>query len=841
VTVFCLVSSSYGQTVNCGTLSGSCAQCMAATNCSYYWGNVAYFNSSLGGVCTSTSNLMYLMYNNQYSKSVYAYALPDASLNTTLGQYKLQYTDTSLNYGAVAVPCYDRQLCYCKPMPPPPPSTLIVVVTNCATSLNISGASVLLSGNSSTVTDSTGEAVYYPIPPGTYVPSVTASGFLANSAPAVTISVNQTITVSICLTPIPCLLTVNTTIAVTGAPLATVSINLIGTIITGTSSAQGLVTFNLSAGSSGTVNGSITGYTSNPASFSCGSGGGGTPVVPLIFTPIPNTVIVTVRDSLDGSLITGATIGLTGFTSQTGDNNAQASFGGVAAGSGYVASASKLGYTSNTTAVPTLTFGQTVNVIVFLTDLPCSITVTVMDNLTLTPVAGALVTANTATLPSPTNLTNSLGVTTFVLPWNASQSASASAVGYANGSASYLPICGRGVTVTVTIYLNEVIIVYLSAKDAQSPGQPPLPFANIYWDGVLVTQVNPLVTYQRVLQLPTLPVTGYVNATAAGYNNQSHYPVTFNTTVRSYVISMSPQEFTLYFVPVEVYPDGTTGLLPAGVLNNNYAPPVSLKYVYTPATITVVGQITDIGDNSVVSGYVVSTWNSTDPTYLGPQPITYYAAVFTKIEPTSQSHFDINPNASLDNYLANPNSTIAPLTKELIFVPDYSATQERHLVYFLPYVLNAGFITVRVFPLQSDKRTRAFFGSTDFLTCTLNTRSSNYNGVGKGISLLVYDFNVGFNTQVNNITFVYDTTTYDQANSNWLALQGANQETLTGNYSVLPLGQGSQYAAFNWPTADIVANFVLLTNGQIARDPASNLYLLRDFGLVYLPGQNQQK
>lgn len=184
-------------------------------------------------------------------------------MNSTVGRYKLSSPSSALNYGAIPVPCYDRHLCYCRRPPPPPPSRYRVTVNNCLTNAPIVGAQVALNSNYSALTVSGGVAEFFPIQPGSYSGSASATGFVSKNLNVTNISVNDTQAQTICLDPNPCTLRVITVLDSSSAALPGVGITLGGGFGNGTtalSGADAVATFSLRADRASTVAGLIVGY-----------------------------------------------------------------------------------------------------------------------------------------------------------------------------------------------------------------------------------------------------------------------------------------------------------------------------------------------------------------------------------------------------------------------------------------------------------------------------------------------------------------------------------------------------------------------------------------------------
>jgi len=704
---------------------------------------------------------------------------------------------------------------------------------------------VSLNANSTRTTGADGRAIWFPIAVGTYSVVANAAGYSTNTTNTPPIGTNQTVDVALCLNPLPCTLNVLNVLASNSAPLDGVSVNL-GSALLGTkvtTGGNGLVSWSIPAGAGVTVAfGSITGYFPEQQSFTCSLGG--TANITLRYRPVPNIIRVFVRDIRDDSPITTAFVSLTvtNFSTQAVDSpTARTIFTPVAAGT-YTAFASAAGYFGNNTVAGPVTLNQTLDVYIYLREIPCTLVVQVLSNNTRLPIPqpdiSLSTTPNRATV-GDVNGRASFNFTTGDL--NGVTTVFASKVG---GSPTYSPgsqtfECPRGTIQNVTILLPEVLVITLAAVDASATAaaKPLLPFANIFWNDVEVTIRPSLNSPFRLKYVDSLPVTATIKGAAGGFNNKTSDPITFTLTNREFNISLAPQQFTVYFIPAELLSNGSVsrvtrdGSIPNNFLTQNPVP-AGESVAYTLKSLTAGGSASQVSDpptsQSFVANVQVTFTNTSIPSFFA------FAAVFTDQVPTNlsaNSAFFVQAK-DLDTLKYNTPGNVSEL---LVPIPDFAATTERTIVFELPYKLNAAYFNIRVSPLTVGLATRNF-GATDFcfarVTLRRAVRYTNYDAVDVGSrTRAIFESSITFGDAVTAIEIGFPVESYNTTLSNWADAEASSFPNLR------PYATGTAPAslsAFSWPPTSLRAPLFSTIDAtkQEARNPNAKLYHLQDYVLI---------
>jgi len=702
--------------------------------------------------------------------------------------------------------------------------------------LAIQGASVSLDKNATRATDANGRVVYYPVAVGAYTVFASGAGYTSNSTGTGPIGNNQTIDVSLCLNPLPCMVTVTTVLASDNSLLPGVLVSL-GSVLLGTQTTalpSSAVSWNITSGSATLATGSISGYSTEQGSFTCAQGG--TATVTLRFTPLPNIIRVVVRDIRTDLPITFARVNLTvtAFGTQSVDGNARTVFSPVAAGT-YTASASATGYSSNSTVAGPVTRNQTIEVIIYLRELPCVIQVNVVSNNTGLVIPAAAVSLN---YPNTTTLSNAQGIVTYSAQFDfvASPVASASKSGYRDGSTPFT--CSRGAFVNVTVLLNEVLEITLAAIDALTSSKPYLEFAKIYFNDVLVTKLDPQNKNLRLYAVDSLPVRGVVKGTAGGFNDKVSDPITFTLTNRAFNISLAPQEFVIYFVPAEVLTNGSLARVSElGLIPNNFESTTSSDTAsiwYTPNSITAGGSATQLSDPPTSQSFVATTQIIfTDPANVDRN--TYaFAATFPSLLPSSQIPFTLQVK-DLDTLKANAPGNVSSLD---VPIPEFASQIERTIIYDIPMKLGAAYFNIRVTSMLPSFALRTF-SSGDFcfarVTLKKAIKYTNYDKVLGFSQRAVFESYITFGDEVTKIEIGYPSESYNTTLSNWADTESSpfpNVRPFKPTDTV-----PAELNKFLWPPSKLLSNLFtpLTATKQQGRNPNALLYFLQDYVLIYTP------
>jgi len=307
--------------------------------------------------------------------------------------------------------------------------TLTGLVTDAPSGSALAGATVSYTGtgpagpvSGSATTDPTGRYTAAGIAVSSYTVTAQASGHVSQTATAV-VGGGSTTTQNFALNQTGGTLTGTVTDARTAQPIAGASVSA-GTAST-TSSASGQYTLAGLTPGTYTVTASATGYTSQSATAAVTSGT--TTTQNFALTPNPGTITGTLTDANTALAISGATLSYSGGSTTT-DSTGHYTLSNVTEGT-YTLTAAATGYASQSKAV-TIGPGATVTQNFAMAPPPGTLAGTVTDSGTAQPIAGATVSAGTASAT-----TNASGQYTLSLP-PGSYTATASASGYTSQSAA---------------------------------------------------------------------------------------------------------------------------------------------------------------------------------------------------------------------------------------------------------------------------------------------------------------------------------------------------------------------------------------------------------------------
>ena len=219
-----------------------------------------------------------------------------------------------------------------------------------ASNAPIAGATVSYSGGSTT-TSSTGTYSFASVAGGTYSVTASQTGYTSQTA-SVTVTSGQNTTQNFQLTATPTGSFSGTVTDASNAPIAGATVSYSGGSTT--TSSTGTYSFASVAAGTYSVTASKTGYTSQTASVTITAGQNATQNFQLTATSTTGSFSGTVTDASNAP-IAGATVSYSGGSTTTSSTGTY-SFPSVAAGT-YSVTASKSGYTSQTTSV-TVTAGQ---------------------------------------------------------------------------------------------------------------------------------------------------------------------------------------------------------------------------------------------------------------------------------------------------------------------------------------------------------------------------------------------------------------------------------------------------------------------------------------------------
>jgi hypothetical protein len=301
----------------------------------------------------------------------------------------------------------------------PLPGGISGVVTDAGTGLPVAGATVAYSGGSVT-TDSAGAYSLAPISEGTYALSADAPGYAGQSQTAI-VGPGQTATLNFALAPAG----VGTvggqvTDAATGSPVAGATVSYLGG--TTTTDSGGMYTLTSLPDGNTTVTAARPGYTPQSATVVITTGN--TTTQDFSLAPLPGSIGGTVTDSVTGLAISGAAVSYSGGAASTDPGGAY-SLTTVAEGS-YVVTAGAASYSPQSKSV-SVGAGANVAQNFALTPLPGTVSGTVVDIATGTPLSGA-----TVSYSGGTTTTDGLGHYAFSTVVEGSYAFTASAAGYSS-------------------------------------------------------------------------------------------------------------------------------------------------------------------------------------------------------------------------------------------------------------------------------------------------------------------------------------------------------------------------------------------------------------------------
>jgi hypothetical protein len=770
-----------------------------STNAALTGALVALDNSTIPSQTTSgNGTVMYILYSNQ--------------ANTVFGS-KTGYTGASSPLN-----CASNKTVPITLILSPVPNTIIVTVLDGRTLKLITTATVFLTGQltrTQAVSNATASTTFYPVPMGTYQARASASGYRDNSTGDFSVSYNSTSNQTIYLYELPCTVTVITRDNSTGALLSGVFLSLNSTTAnSNTTGSSGTVSFSILYDAASSVSGSKTGYLPASAPFLCSQNGNVT--VTLYLIPVFSNITIQVRDAYDFSLVEDASVTLTGPFTETRNAeaiiNATTTFFQVPGGN-YSTSATSPTHYPNSTVIGTVGYNQSVFFIIYLTPLPCNVVVTVLLQGQLTPIEGANITFESPSLKPL--VTNAQGQVTFSQVWDINSNVSAGKTNYTSGWDEYF--CLPGSNESVTLLLNRVFLITIGARDVFTSGQPFIQNPTLLLNTTEIRTVSAQNPAWRTTTVFTFPVTYVIQAISKGYQ-QSNATVRFSENRTSYFISLAPVDFTLYFGLEELYTNGSKQWISNAIASGYQARPGER---YEPQFAYIGGQAVQSNTSKGISFTDRAVFNT-----------TMFTSVFDKLTPTSDSKFFLNTRTQMSLITPNYNNSVGDAI--LVFIPDFNVTEERTLLYLLPYRINVGFILGRVTPYAADKvNKRAFEGG--FVTMFIYQNDQSSAGYQSLFDLtsqaVVFEFNVVFGTFVLKMNSTFPTEVFDKDASNWV-------NPSTGNVIT---GDASQIFSFQFPGQKFLDDtFVDQPNGQKARRPNTNLYILFDYKLFYLPGVKRQ-
>ena len=257
------------------------------------------------------------------------------------------------------------------------------VVTDAASRALLAGATVSYSGGQIT-TDSSGVYTLPGVTEGTYDVTSSASGYAPQTI-SVTVGPGQAASQNFALAPVGVgTVQGKVTDAVTGSPVAGATVSYVGG--TTTSDSGGMYTLASLPDGNTTVTATRTGYTDQSAVVVITTGS--TTNQDFALAPLPGSIKGVVTDSVTGAKIAGAAVSYSGGAATT-DSGGAYTLAGVTEGS-YAVSVSAAGYNAQS---PQVSVGPGANVTksVALVPLPGTVSGTVVDVGTGTPLAGATV------------------------------------------------------------------------------------------------------------------------------------------------------------------------------------------------------------------------------------------------------------------------------------------------------------------------------------------------------------------------------------------------------------------------------------------------------------------
>ena len=318
------------------------------------------------------------------------------------------------------------------------------VVTDAASGAVLAGATVSYSGGQAT-TDDSGAYTFTGITEGTYDVSASASGYAAQTL-SVTVGPGQAASQNFALAPFGVgTASGQVTDAVTGLPVAGATVSYVGG--TATSDSGGMYTLASLPDGNTTVTATHSGYSDQSAVVVITTGS--TTNQDFALAPLPGSIHGVVTDSVTGAPIAGAAVSYSGGAATTGANGAY-SLAGVTEGS-YAVSVSAAGYNGQS---PQVSVGPGANVVknVALAPLPGTVTGTVVDVATGTPLVGA-----TVTYSGGSTTTDGQGRYSVSAVTEGSYAFTASASGYSPQTQTVA--VGPGATVSLNLSLVKRVFV----------------------------------------------------------------------------------------------------------------------------------------------------------------------------------------------------------------------------------------------------------------------------------------------------------------------------------------------------------------------------------------------
>ena len=320
----------------------------------------------------------------------------------------------------------------------PLPGSVGGVVTDAATGLPVAGVTVSYSGGQ-VVTDSTGAYTSTPLAEGTYGLDASAPGYAGQSLTAI-VGPGQAATLNFSLAPAG----VGTvggqvTDSVTGSPVAGVTVSYLGG--TTTTDSQGMYSLISLPDGNTTVTAARSGYTAQSATVVITTGS--TTTQDFSLAPLPGSIAGVVTDSVTGRAISGTAVSYSGGATIT-DAGGAYSLASVPEGS-YTVGAAAAGYSPQSKSV-SVGAGANVSQGFALTPLPGSVSGTVVDVATGTPLSGAGVSYS-----GGATTTDSLGRYSFSTVVEGAYTFTASAAGYSSQAQSVT--VGPGAAVSLGLSL----------------------------------------------------------------------------------------------------------------------------------------------------------------------------------------------------------------------------------------------------------------------------------------------------------------------------------------------------------------------------------------------------
>jgi hypothetical protein len=781
---------------------------------------------------------------------------------------------------------------------PPLPGNIIVYVYDNRTGLALPNGPVTLTPSFSVITDATAQYLFTGLAYGNYTAGASYTGYNSNTGSA-SLPKGQTVTIRIPLVPLPAGLIVNIIATDTLALIPGAALSLTGTenYFSFSTLASGSGTFTLNSVGLFSGIGSASGYESNT---------NGTIVVRnatvtmnIYLIPLPNIVIVNVRDITNNQLILSVTPSVTLTQYGARDGN-PVTYTNVAAGSGYVASATAEGYFPNSTnVVPNPQRNLTIIVNVYLSPRPCVLNVTVLANGTFVPLSAAtvfLIGTNQSII------TGAEGFVTFTLatynPPSSVLATKASFIPAGSNPAGGAFQCSRGRTVQVIIYLQQVIQIRIQAIVAQS--LDPIANAQILFNDVAVPLLND-EQFVHTWTVFSLPAFFKVSASAAGFLPSGPFDYVFRANTTFQNISLDSIAFTLFFLPYEIVGNGSntwpvTPNSPEGYVDPNdpiFSAATTIKSSTSGANAlrirvggtdcrlvngvcspsTTVGRI---AGNDVTSGSIFwfapqvgrNIYQNANDEAANPFPFRDFPAVYSgsnsvssatyigdilgssysSISPSSLSTFDIQwaPTA----YAVNPDvrrvPNYTPATAVRVRVPEYAETSFRSILFYVPCRLSQIYLLIYVLPFNTPTQAAAtFVGNTPAANAQLRvgttTLASSVTGFSGG-ERLVHQFPLTVGSTISSLRITVPQPPYDGTLSCWVDdLDPSQLKNAAGGACEVPptlLGNFPSSTYFNDHYLNNGAP--VAPSGQVIRKANGNNYVSFSFGYVPFSGKKRR-